>query len=106
MFAERQCYAKAMNSPTKPASFDQNLSAETDGVAASAHASVPLKVGQPGAADSPCVAVCSTLFDDICRGCGRTVMEVSNWVFMDDVEKQAVWVRIRAEGYPRRPSSG
>jgi len=61
------------------------------------------EVGQPGAADSPCVAVCSTLFDDICRGCGRTVMEVSNWVFMDDAEKQAVWVRIRAEGYPRRP---
>jgi predicted Fe-S protein YdhL (DUF1289 family) len=30
-------------------------------------------------------------------------MEVSNWVFMDDAEKQAVWVRIRAEGYPRRP---
>jgi predicted Fe-S protein YdhL (DUF1289 family) len=63
------------------------------------------EVGQPGAADSPCVAVCSTLFDDICRGCGRTVMEVSNWVFMDDAEKQAVWVRIRAEGYPRRPGT-
>ncbi|WP_419228160.1 DUF1289 domain-containing protein, partial [Pseudomonas aeruginosa] len=33
------------------------------------------------ASDSPCVAVCSTLFDDICRGCGRTAMEVANWVF-------------------------
>ena len=54
-------------------------------------------------ADSPCVAVCSTLFDDICRGCGRTVTEVSNWVFMTDEEKQAVWVRIRAEGYPKKP---
>lgn len=52
--------------------------------------------------DSPCVAVCSTLFDDICRGCGRTVMEVSNWVAMSPEEKRAVWVRIRAEGYPRR----
>lgn len=69
----------------------------------------PTLAGQPGipevsseTADSPCVAVCSTLFDDICRGCGRTVMEVSDWVFMSDVEKQAVWVRIRAEGYPRR----
>ncbi|MFY9347624.1 MAG: DUF1289 domain-containing protein, partial [Orrella sp.] len=41
--------------------------------------------------DSPCVAICSTLFDDICRGCGRTVMEVSNWVFMDEAEKDAVW---------------
>jgi len=52
--------------------------------------------------DSPCVAVCSTLYDDICRGCGRTAMEVANWVFMSDAEKQAVWQRIRAQGYPRR----
>ena len=52
--------------------------------------------------DSPCVAVCSTLFDDICRGCGRTVMEVSEWVTMTPEQKRAVWVRIRAEGYPRR----
>ncbi|MDQ8031933.1 DUF1289 domain-containing protein [Bordetella genomosp. 1] len=55
------------------------------------------------ATDSPCVAICSTLFDEICRGCGRTAMEVSNWVFMTDEEKQAVWTRIRAQGYPRRP---
>jgi predicted Fe-S protein YdhL (DUF1289 family) len=55
------------------------------------------------ATDSPCVAVCSTLFDDICRGCGRTAMEVANWVFMTPEEKQIVWARIRAEGYPRRP---
>jgi predicted Fe-S protein YdhL (DUF1289 family) len=54
------------------------------------------------ATDSPCVAVCSTLFDDVCRGCGRTAMEVSNWVFMSDAEKQLVWQRIRAQGYPRR----
>ena len=52
--------------------------------------------------DSPCVAICSTLFDDVCRGCGRTAMEVASWVFMSDEEKQAVWQRIRAEGYPRR----
>ncbi|HEY0845690.1 MAG TPA: DUF1289 domain-containing protein, partial [Noviherbaspirillum sp.] len=29
--------------------------------------------------DTPCVAVCSTTFDDVCRGCGRTVAEVANW---------------------------
>jgi predicted Fe-S protein YdhL (DUF1289 family) len=84
-----------MNSPTqKQDPADVSLSA----------AAAP-EVGQPGAADSPCVAVCSTLFEDVCRGCGRTLMEVSNWVFMDDAEKQAVWVRIRAEGYPRRPGT-
>jgi predicted Fe-S protein YdhL (DUF1289 family) len=69
----------------------------------------PSVPGDPNAAslqvtDSPCVAVCSTLFDDVCRGCGRTAMEVANWVFMSDEEKRAVWLRIRAEGYPRRNS--
>ena len=54
------------------------------------------------ASDSPCVAVCSTLFDDICRGCGRTAMEVANWVFMTEEEKREVWIRIKAQGYPRR----
>jgi predicted Fe-S protein YdhL (DUF1289 family) len=52
--------------------------------------------------DSPCVAVCSTLYDDVCRGCGRTTMEVANWVFLSDEEKQEIWVRIKAQGYPRR----
>ncbi len=54
--------------------------------------------------DSPCVAVCTTLFDDVCRGCGRTAVEVANWVFMTEDEKDAVWTRIRAQGYPRRNS--
>jgi uncharacterized protein len=53
--------------------------------------------------DSPCVAICSTLYDDVCRGCGRTAMEVANWVFFSEEEKRVVWARIRAEGYPRRP---
>ncbi|MBJ7265025.1 MAG: DUF1289 domain-containing protein [Burkholderiaceae bacterium] len=54
------------------------------------------------ASDSPCVAICSTLYDDVCRGCGRTAMEVSGWVFLDDEEKKVIWARILAEGYPRR----
>ena len=54
--------------------------------------------------DTPCVAVCSTTFDDICRGCGRTVAEVADWVFMSDQQKDAVWTRILSEGYPRRNS--
>jgi predicted Fe-S protein YdhL (DUF1289 family) len=66
----------------------------------------PPSVKEPGrvfsATDSPCVAVCSTLFDDVCRGCGRTAMEVANWVFLSDEEKQVVWQRIKAQGYPRR----
>lgn len=52
--------------------------------------------------DSPCVAVCSTLYDEICRGCGRTATEVANWVFMTTEEKKAVWIRITEQGYPTR----
>lgn len=52
--------------------------------------------------DSPCVALCSTLYDDVCRGCGRTVFEVANWVFLDEAEKHQVWDRIRSQGFPRK----
>lgn len=52
--------------------------------------------------DTPCVAVCSTTFDDVCRGCGRTVAEVADWVFMSPASKELVWTRILAQGYPRR----
>jgi len=52
--------------------------------------------------DSPCVAVCSTLFDETCRGCGRTADEVANWVSFSTEHKREVWERILAQGYPRR----
>jgi len=57
---------------------------------------------QPLRPDTPCVAVCSTTFDDVCRGCGRTVAEVAHWVSMSAAQKEVVWQRITAEGYPRR----
>ncbi|HBZ06002.1 DUF1289 domain-containing protein [Massilia sp.] len=56
----------------------------------------------PQRPDTPCVAVCSTTFDDVCRGCGRTVAEVANWVSMTAEQKERVWERILAQGYPRR----
>jgi predicted Fe-S protein YdhL (DUF1289 family) len=30
--------------------------------------------------DSPCIAVCTTLYDEKCKGCGRTYMEVAKIV--------------------------
>ena len=39
---------------------------------------------------------------EVCRGCGRTVDEVAQWVFMDKDQREVVWQRILAEGYPRR----
>lgn len=52
--------------------------------------------------DSPCIGVCSTLFDDVCKGCGRTADEVSNWVFFSEQEKAVVWERITREGTAMR----
>ena len=59
-------------------------------------------VSLPERPDTPCVAVCSTTFDDVCRGCGRTVIEVAHWVSMSAQDKELVWQRILAQGYPRR----
>ena len=56
--------------------------------------------------DSPCIGICSTLFDEICQGCGRTAAEVSNWVFFSEEEKQVVWERITREGTARRFRQG
>lgn len=47
--------------------------------------------------ESPCIAVCTTLYDEKCKGCGRTYMEVAQWNAMSDAEKEVVWVRIDAE---------
>ncbi len=64
----------------------------------------PMQNSHSDRPDTPCVAVCSTTFDDICRGCGRTVIEVAEWVFMSDEQKNIVWDRILSQGYPRRNS--
>lgn len=68
----------------------------------SSSSALPSSPPLPERPDTPCVAVCSTTFDDVCRGCGRTVEEVAQWVFMTADEKEVVWQRILAEGYPRR----
>ena len=52
--------------------------------------------------DSPCIGICSTLFDDVCKGCGRSILEVSTWVAMDAEEKRKVWERITNEGTAMR----
>ncbi len=52
---------------------------------------------RPERPDSPCIGVCSALFDDVCKGCGRTAFEISNWVFFGEEEKRTVWKRITRE---------
>ena len=75
--------------PNKPDRLDHDSGAGTSGT-------------PPARPDTPCVAVCSTTFDEVCRGCGRTVAEVAHWVSMSADAKEVVWQRILAQGYPRR----
>lgn len=48
--------------------------------------------------DSPCIGKCSTTYgDDICKGCGRTYLEVINWIIFTEEEKAAVRARLKKE---------
>jgi len=47
--------------------------------------------------DSPCIAVCTTLYDEVCKGCGRTYTEVAQWNGMSPTAQDAVWRRIEDE---------
>ena len=73
------------------------------------HACTQIVIAEPdplkpatAAVDSPCIGVCSTTFDEVCIGCGRTVSEVAQWAVMTDDQKQLVWQRIVLKGFPSR----
>ncbi|MEM9103527.1 MAG: DUF1289 domain-containing protein [Pseudomonadota bacterium] len=54
--------------------------------------------GERDEAASPCIGVCSTgLGDDICRGCGRTFEEISQWQSLTREEKIIINRRIQHE---------
>jgi len=45
--------------------------------------------------DSPCIARCTTAVgDNVCRGCGRSFAEISNWCFMDEPAREQVWLQL------------
>ncbi len=45
--------------------------------------------------DTPCIAICSTSQgDDVCKGCGRSFIEVQMWTQMTPVQKRQTWRRI------------
>jgi len=52
--------------------------------------------------DSPCIAICDTLYRDVCTGCGRHYLEVARWTEMTQEQKDAVWERIEREGTAKR----
>jgi uncharacterized protein len=50
---------------------------------------------------SPCISVCE--MDEgrlACKGCFRTLAEISQWSRMADAEKLAVWQQIEARQLP------
>jgi len=47
--------------------------------------------------DSPCIALCSTaLGDNVCRGCGRTFIEVAEWSALSSGAKAMIWNSLSA----------
>jgi predicted Fe-S protein YdhL (DUF1289 family) len=49
--------------------------------------------------DTPCIAICSTAQGDaVCKGCGRSELEVQQWPGFSPAQKRLVWRRILAEG--------
>lgn len=52
--------------------------------------------------DSPCIALCDTLYQDVCTGCGRTYIEVAQWNGLAQETKDLVWGRIESEGTAKR----
>ncbi len=46
---------------------------------------------------SPCVGICELdEAERLCIGCGRTVLEISNWLKLDEAERQAIWDELPA----------
>lgn len=42
--------------------------------------------------ESPCISVCK-LLEDVCVGCGRTIVEITKWTKMTDEEKEQTVLR-------------
>jgi len=51
----------------------------------------------PPAVPSPCVSVCKMNDDrSLCKGCWRTIPEISAWSKSSDAEKLVIWSRVAA----------
>jgi predicted Fe-S protein YdhL (DUF1289 family) len=57
-------------------------------------ATQPKKLESSVEVESPCTGICQPDFLDVCRGCGRTLAEISEWPFLSNSEKQQIIDRI------------
>jgi len=66
-----------------------------------ARARANAKAGIAPGVPSPCISVCE--MDEArfaCKGCFRTIPEISQWSRMADADKLAVWQQIEARQLP------
>lgn len=62
---------------------------------------------QEGKPPSPCISVCTMeLRTGLCRGCLRTLDEITAWSTLDDAGKRAVWARIEARASAQEQARG
>lgn len=58
----------------------------------------PPRAEQPARAASPCLRDCRLDGDRAsCLGCGRTLGEIAAWGTLSDLERAAVWARLRRD---------
>ncbi|HEX5357173.1 MAG TPA: DUF1289 domain-containing protein [Aquabacterium sp.] len=50
----------------------------------------------PSPCPSPCVRLCTLNEQDVCLGCGRTLVDITGWTRMSDADKQACVAQARA----------
>ena len=56
---------------------------------------------QLSSVESPCIKVCQLDAQQQCRGCGRTIDEITGWRTMSDEERRAINARVGFRGHPR-----
>lgn len=45
---------------------------------------------------SPCIKICEIdINTGLCKGCFRTIDEISNWMFLSDKEKENILIKIK-----------
>ena len=56
-------------------------------------------MGDDSEFSTPCIGVCQYDNEDICRGCFRTLDEISNWALMTEDERKEIMKKLdeRAE---------
>ncbi|MGH1428143.1 MAG: DUF1289 domain-containing protein [Arenicella sp.] len=48
---------------------------------------------------SPCIKIC-IMEDNVCKGCGRTIEEITQWRHLDNPQKRRVLDRVEKEWQP------